>query len=167
MLNKMTLTDRINAMTFDSLSEADFDFLVERALKSVRPAAKGPRKPTKAQLANAELADKMAAYVAEHGAVTCAELEDAFGLSNQKVSAILNRSGKFVKASEAKGKVKATYTVAQCKNKETASPYKIKTVEFISQTKKAIGCNDYWGHKARNLQCVAIKQVIGELYLKN
>lgn len=113
MTNKMTISDRINAMAFDSLTEDDFQFLVERALKSVRPAAKGPRKPTKAQIANAELADQIAAYVAEHEAVTCAELEEAFGLSNQKISAILNRSGKFVKATEAKGKVKATYTVAQ------------------------------------------------------
>ena len=112
MTNKMTITDRVNAMTFDSLTEDEFQFLVERALKSVRPAAKGPRKPTKAQLANAELADQMVAYVAEKGAVTCAELEEAFELSNQKVAAILNRSGKFVKATEAKGKVKATYTVA-------------------------------------------------------
>ena len=112
MTNKMTISDRINAMAFDSLSEEDFQFLVERALKSVRPASKGPRKPTKAQVANAELADRMVAYVAEHEAVTCAELEEVFGLSNQKVASILNRSGKFAKASEAKGKVKATYTVA-------------------------------------------------------
>lgn len=110
--NKMTLNDRINSISFESITEDEFNFLVERALKSVRPAAKGPRKPTKMQVANAELADKMAAYVAERGAVTCADLEAEFGLSNQKVAAILNRSGKFVKASEAKGKVKATWTVA-------------------------------------------------------
>ena len=69
-------------------------------------------KPTKAQVANAELADKVAEYVAEKGSVTCAEVEEAFGLSNQKASAILNRSGKFVKT-PAKGKVKATWTLAE------------------------------------------------------
>lgn len=110
--NKMTLNDRINSISFESITEDEFNFLVERALKSVRPASKGPRKPTKKQIENAELADKMAAYVAEHGTVTCADLEAEFGLSNQRVAAILNRSGKFVKASEAKGKVKATWTVA-------------------------------------------------------
>lgn len=69
-------------------------------------------KPTKAQVANAELADKVAEFVAEKGAVTCAEVEEAFGLSNQKASAILNRSGKFVKT-PAKGKVKATWAIAE------------------------------------------------------
>lgn len=69
-------------------------------------------KPSKAQVANAELADKVAELVAEKGAVTCAEVEEAFGLSNQKASAILNRSGKFVKT-PAKGKVKATWSLAE------------------------------------------------------
>ena len=69
-------------------------------------------KPSKAQVANAELADKVAEFVAEKGAVTCAEVEEAFGLSNQKASAILNRSGKFVKT-PAKGKVKATWSLAE------------------------------------------------------
>ena len=111
-MTKMTITERINAIAFDTMTEADFDFLVERALKSVRPATKGARKPTKVQVANMELADKMVAYITENGPVTIADLEDEFGLSNQKIAAILNRSGKFVKATEAKGKVKATYTVA-------------------------------------------------------
>ena len=69
-------------------------------------------KPSKAQVANAELADKVAEFVAEKGAVTCFEVEEAFGLSNQKASAILNRSGKFTKT-PAKGKVKATWSLAE------------------------------------------------------
>lgn len=70
-------------------------------------------KPTKAQRENAELTEKVAEFVREAGTVTCKQVEDAFGLSNQKVSAILNRSGKFVKATEAKGKEKATFKVAE------------------------------------------------------
>lgn len=69
-------------------------------------------KPSKAQVANAELADKVAEFVAEKGAVTCAEVEKAFALSNQKASAVLNRSGRFVKT-PAKGKVKATWSLAE------------------------------------------------------
>lgn len=70
-------------------------------------------KPTKTQVANAELADKVAEYIAENGAVTCGQVEEVFGISNQKASAILNRSGKFAKATEAKGKVKATWGLAE------------------------------------------------------
>ena len=112
MTNKMTISERINAIAFDSMTEADFDFLVERALKSVRPAAKGPRKPTKVQIANAALAEDIAAYLVENGPATCKDIEERFGLSSQKIAAILNRNEKFVKATEGKGKVKATWTVA-------------------------------------------------------
>ena len=40
------------------------------------------------------------------------DIEEQFGLSSQKIAAILNRNEKFVKATEGKGKVKATWTVA-------------------------------------------------------
>ena len=70
-------------------------------------------KPSKAQIANAELAEKIAEYIAENGAVTCGQVEEAFGISNQKASAILNRNAKFVKVAEAKGKVKATFGLAE------------------------------------------------------
>lgn len=70
-------------------------------------------KPSKAQIANAELADKIAEFIAENGAVTCKQVEEAFGISNQKASAILNRNAKFVKVTEAKGKVKATFGLAE------------------------------------------------------
>lgn len=112
MTEKMTIAARVNAISYETLTEEDFQFLVERALKSVRPASKGPRKPTKTQIENAELAEKVAEYIAEAGPVTCADVMAQFNLSSQKAAAILNRSGKFVKATEAKGKVKATWTVA-------------------------------------------------------
>ena len=67
-------------------------------------------KPSKLQKENAELADKVVEFIVQNGAVTCAQVEEAFGLSNQKASAILNRSGLFVKT-PAKGKVKATWAL--------------------------------------------------------
>lgn len=112
-MTKQTISERINAINFDSMTEDEFNFLVERALKSVRPAAKGPRKPTKVQIANAALAEDIAAYLVENGPATCKDIEEQFGLSSQKIAAILNRNEKFVKATEGKGKVKATWTVAQ------------------------------------------------------
>lgn len=112
-MTKMNLTDRINAIHFDSVTEDEFNFLVERALKSVRPAGKRSDKPNKRQVENMELADKMVAFVKDHGPVKCADLEVEFNLSNQKVSAILNRSGKFVKVAEAKGKDKAVWDVKE------------------------------------------------------
>lgn len=111
-MTKQTISERINAINFDSMTEDEFNFLVERALKSVRPASKGPRKPTKAQLARqADLID-VANFVAEKGVVTCADVEEHFGISNQKAARLLRDAEGVVKATEAKGKAKATWTVA-------------------------------------------------------
>lgn len=93
------------------------DVIVVEKLEALRAQlakrqARKPGKMTKAQIANAALADEMVEFVKEHGPVTCADLQEAFDLSNQKVTAILTRSGKFVKVAEAKGKVKAQWNVA-------------------------------------------------------
>ena len=112
-MTKTTLTERINAIAFETLTEEDFQFLVERALKSVRPAGKRSDKPTKAQLAHqAELA-KVVEFVAEKGTVTCADVMAEFGYTNQKAARALKDAPGVVKATEAKGKVKATWTLAQ------------------------------------------------------
>ncbi len=113
MTNKATLTDRINAITFETLTEEDFQFLVERALKSVRPAGKRSDKPTKAQVARQAELEKVVAFVAEKGAVTCADVEAEFGISNQKAARALKDAPGVVKATEAKGKTKATWVLAQ------------------------------------------------------
>lgn len=113
MTTKITITDRINAIEFDSMTEADFAFLVERALKSVRPATKGPRKPTKAQIARQGDLQAVADFVAEKGTVTCADIENEFGISNQKAARLLKDAPGVIKATEGKGKTKATWTVAQ------------------------------------------------------
>ncbi len=112
MTNKMTISERINAISFETLTEDEFKFLIERAQKSVRKATKGERKMTKAQVENAALAEKIAEFAAGRENVTCADVEAEFGISNHKAAAILNRSGKFVKVVEGKGKVKSAWAVA-------------------------------------------------------
>lgn len=112
-MTKVTLTERINSIEFATLTEEDFAFLVERALKSVRPAGKRSDKPTKAHLAYEAELEKVAAFVAEKGAVTCADVEDEFGVSNQKAARMLRDAPGVAKATEAKGKTKATWALAQ------------------------------------------------------
>lgn len=70
--------------------------------------------PTKTQKENAELIEKIIAYISEHEVVTCADIETAFTLSNQKASALLRQAtdaNRLVKT-PAKGKVRASWTVA-------------------------------------------------------
>ena len=112
-MTKTTLTERINAIAFETLTEEDFQFLVERALKSVRPAGKRSDKPTKAQIARQADLEKVTAFVAEKGTVTCADVEAEFGISNQKAARPLKDAPGVVKATEGKGKNKATWTLAQ------------------------------------------------------
>ena len=68
--------------------------------------------PTKGQVANAELMAKVREFIAEKGVVTCKDIEDAFGLSNQKVSALLRVYGEGLVKTEGKGKTKATWAIA-------------------------------------------------------
>ena len=110
-MKKVTIKDRIDAMTLDSLAQEDFDFLIERALKSVRPAYKSD-KPSKAQIARQADLEAVARFVAEKGTVRCADVEEAFGISNQKAARLLKDAPGVVKATEAKGKEKATWTLA-------------------------------------------------------
>lgn len=111
-MTKTTLTERINAIAYETLTEEDFQFLVERALKSVRPAGKRSDKPTKAQVARQADLEKVVAFVAEKGTVTCADVEAEFGISNQKAARLLKDAPGVVKATEGKGKNKATWTLA-------------------------------------------------------
>lgn len=112
-MTKMTITERINAIDFENMTQADFDFLVERALKSVRTATKGERKPTKAQVARQADLEAVKDFVTERGVVTVADVMAEFDISNQKAARLLRDAAGVVKATEAKGKVKATWTVAE------------------------------------------------------
>ncbi len=50
------------------------------------------RKPTKAQVANEELRDKIVTLLkASASAMTASEIADAFGVSNQKITALMGR----------------------------------------------------------------------------
>ena len=50
------------------------------------------RKPTKAQVANDELRDKIVTLLkASASAMTASEIADAFGVSNQKITALMGR----------------------------------------------------------------------------
>lgn len=115
MTNKMTITDRINAMAFDSLTEDEFQFLVERALKSVRPASNGQRKPSKASLEHRALTEKVAEFIGQaENPVTCQDVCEAFNVSTHKAARLLSDAVKNfgISKNEAKGKNKATWFVA-------------------------------------------------------
>lgn len=106
MTTKMTITDRINAINFDNMTQADFDFLVDRALKSVKPASKGPRKPTKNQVANDGFKVDILNLLADTDGMTATQVGLAFGWSgSQKASALMNQmvaDGKLVKVKDGK-----------------------------------------------------------------
>lgn len=115
MENKMTLKEQINAIAFETLTQEQFNFLVERALKSVR-TGNAKAGESKAHKANMALAEQAVEYIAGKGeAVTASEIENALELSsNQKAVAVLKaatEAGKLVKT-EGKGKVKATWNLA-------------------------------------------------------
>ena len=90
-MEKMTITERINGIAYETLTEEDFNFLVERALKSVRKS-NGVRKPTKNQVANEGLK---------------ADIVNALG-EGQKASALLKQlvdAGEVVKVKDGKATI--------------------------------------------------------------
>ena len=87
-MTKTTLTEQINAITFDTLTSEQFDFLKERALKSIRKAS-GERKPTKTQKANEGLKAQMLKVLGE--GMTATDAGKAVGISVQKASALLKQ----------------------------------------------------------------------------
>ena len=101
-MEKMTITERINGIAYESLTEEDFNFLVERALKSVRKS-NGVRKPTKNQVANEGLKADIVNALGE--GLTATDAGKAVGISVQKASALLKQlieSGEVVKVKDGK-----------------------------------------------------------------
>lgn len=94
-MEKMTITERINGINFETLTQDEFDFLVERALKSVRKSS-GVRKPSKAQVANEGLKADLLDILGD--GMTATEAGKALDISVQKASALLNQ---LVKAEQA------------------------------------------------------------------
>ena len=105
-MEKVTIKERINGIAFEGLTVEDFEFLKERALKSVRKAS--PHKGlTKAQKENEEFKDKIVEILFNKGAMTATQVGAEFGWSgSQKASALLKQmveAGEVVK--EKSGKV--------------------------------------------------------------
>lgn len=102
-MTKMTITDQINAIAFDTLTEDQFNFLVERALKSVRKST-GERKPTKVQKENEGFKAEILNLLADSDGMTATQVGTAFGWNgSQKASALLKQmvdAGEVVKAKE-------------------------------------------------------------------
>ena len=115
IMEKVTIMEQINAIEFERLTKEQFEFLVERAKKSVRKGS-GKKVETKTQKENKVLVEKVVAWIAEgEKAVTCGETAEFLEVEGQKASAILKmatEAGRLVKT-EAKGKVKATWTIAE------------------------------------------------------
>lgn len=94
----MTITERINSIDFDSMTSEDFEFLKERALKSVRKTA--PKKESKARKENAKFAEQVDKLAGDKGYVTINEVQLALGLQTpQKAQAIVKAAG-YVKTDE-------------------------------------------------------------------
>ena len=90
MMN-MTIMERIDGIAFEGLTEDDFNFLVERARKSVRKG--GTRKGlTKTQKENEELKTKIYEMLAEVNGMTATQVGAEFGWNgSQKASALLKQ----------------------------------------------------------------------------
>lgn len=101
-MTKTTITEQVNAIAFDTLTEEQFNFLVERALKSVRKS-NGERKPTKNQVANEGLKADIVNALGE--GLTATDVGKAVGISVQKASALLRQmviAGEVVRVKDGK-----------------------------------------------------------------
>ena len=107
-MEKVTIKERINGIAFEGLTAEDFEFLKERALKSVRKAT-ARKGLTKAQKENegikATIADALAGA---EKALTATEVGNVVGISCQKASALLKQmvdAGEIAKAKDGKATV--------------------------------------------------------------
>ena len=106
-MTKMTITDQINAIAFDTLTEDQFNFLVERALKSVRKS-NGVRKPTKTQRENENVKNDILAMLGDYEGMTATDVGKAVDISVQKATALLKQmvdDGVVVRVKEGKATI--------------------------------------------------------------
>ena len=87
-MTKTTITEQINAIAYDSLTEEQFNFLVERALKSVRKS-NGVRKQTKRQVENDVIKTQILGMLDD--GMTATQVGEALGISVQRASALLKQ----------------------------------------------------------------------------
>ena len=92
-MTKMTITDQINAIAFDTLTEDQFNFLVERALKSVRKSNGTAKKgQTKTQKENEGFKAEILNLLTDSEGMTATQVGTAFGWNgSQKASALLKQ----------------------------------------------------------------------------
>lgn len=89
-MTKTTITERINGIAFDTLTEDDFNFLVDRALKSVRKAnPNAVRKPSKHQVENEGIKAQILGILGD--GMTATQVGAELGISVQRASALLKQ----------------------------------------------------------------------------
>ena len=107
-MEKVTIKERINGIAFENLTAEDFEFLKERALKSVRKPSEH-KGLTKAQKENEGIKATIAETLADaEKAMTATEVGNAIGISCQKASALLKQmveAGEIAKAKDGKATV--------------------------------------------------------------
>lgn len=106
-MEKVTIMEQINAISFEGLTEDQFDFLVERARKSVRKAS-AKKGMTKDQKEKAEVKAHIYAVLVKDGAMTATAIGNALGISCQKTSALLKQmveDGEVAKVKDGKATV--------------------------------------------------------------
>ena len=87
-MTKTTITEQINAIAYDSLTEEQFNFLKERALKSIRKS-NGVRKQTKRQVENDVIKTQILGMLDD--GMTATQVGEALGISVQRASALLKQ----------------------------------------------------------------------------
>ena len=89
-MEKVTIKERINGIAFEGLTAEDFEFLKERALKSIRKANPNAiRKPSKAQVENEGFKAQIPAILGD--GKTATQVGADLGISVQRASAILKQ----------------------------------------------------------------------------
>lgn len=90
-MRNVTITEQINRIAFDTLTEDQFNFLVERALKSVRKPSER-KGQTKTQKENEGFKAEILNLLADSEGMTATQVGTAFGWNgSQKASALLKQ----------------------------------------------------------------------------
>lgn len=78
------------ANTTDEELIAFFNHEIELLDNKAKRSAEATRKPTKTQVANEELKNKIVDYLSSVSSATIAEIKDKFDLSSQKITPLVN-----------------------------------------------------------------------------
>lgn len=92
-MTKITLTEQINSIGFETLTEEQFAFLKERALKSIRKnSGNSKRGLTKTQKENLGFKGQIVDLLKEAGKLTATQIGEHFGWKgSQKATALLGQ----------------------------------------------------------------------------